>query len=200
MKNIELQQIRVFINETSGFVHVGIYNMFDKEGNPNYSANLDSLYGKAKRSSQIDETISSMGAELAFGGSFNIRLMNTPREDWITAKQIINLTVFDAQDLAEEFRVFYENDGYDVTGLKGTKPIRRDGSLGKSINNIKIKNATIKRIYQIVDRLTEGMTGINVAQARRDIYNKYVSKYETDFDTRRKFWHYIIRNWDRYSM
>lgn len=199
MQNTELQQIQVFLNQTQRFVHVGVYNMTDKEGRPNYSASLTSIYKDASRAAEMDESRTSIGAELAFGGSFLVRLMNTPLEDWVVARQFTNMSVFDAQELAEKLRNFYEDQGYSVTGLRGTKAVRRDGTLGKSVNNIKIKNATLKRIYQIVDKLTEGMTGIDIAKARRDIYTRYISKTETSFDTRRKFWHHIMRNWDNYA-
>jgi hypothetical protein len=199
MKNTELQQIQVFKNETHRFVHVGIYNMTDKEGRPNYSANLDSLHRDASRVASMEETRASIGAELAFGGSFLVRMMNTAREEWSVDRKFTNLSVFEAEDLAEDLREFYEAEGYSVTGLQGSKAVRRTGMNGKSVNNIKIKNANLKRIYQIVDKLTEGMTGIDIAKARRDIYTRYISKTETGFDTRRKFWHHIMRNWDNYA-
>jgi hypothetical protein len=199
MKNTELQQIQVFKNETHRFVHVGIYNMTDKEGRPNYSATLDSLHRDASRVASMEETRNSIGAELAFGGSFLVRMMNTAREEWSVDRKFTNLSVFEAEDLAEDLREFYEAEGYSVTGLQGSKAVRRTGMNGKSVNNIKIKNANLKRIYQIVDKLTEGMTGIDIAKARRDIYSRYISKTETNFDTRRKFWHHIMKNWDNYA-
>jgi hypothetical protein len=200
MTNTDLQQILVFINEAHRFVHVGIYNMTDKEGRPNYNANLDALHKDAQRVANTAEIKESIGAELAFGGSFIVRLMNTARDQWETTRQITNLDVFAAQEMAEELREFYEETGYSVTGLKGSKPIRRDGTSGKYINNIKIKDATMKRIFQIVEKLTEGMTGINTRQVRIDIYNNYVNRDTVGFDTRRKFWHHIMRNWDRYQI
>lgn len=198
MQNTELQQIQVFVNEIHKFAHVGIYNMTDNEGRPNYSANLDSLYRDATRVAAMEENRRSIGADLAFGGSFLVRMMNTPRADWAVARQLTNLTVFDAEELAEELRNFYETEGYNVTGLRGSKAVRRNGTSGKSVNNIRIKNATLKRIHQIVDKLTEGMTDINIAKVRGDIYMRYISNTQTDFDTRRKFWHHIMRNWDNY--
>lgn len=198
MQNTELQQIQVFVNETHKFAHVGIYNMTDTEGRPNYNANLDSLYREATRVASMQENRYSVGADHAFGGSFIVRMMNTPRSEWDVTRRLTNLDVFNAEELAEELRNFYETDGYSVTGLRGSKAIRRSGVGGKSVNNIKIKNATLKRIYQIVDKLTEGMTGINIAKARGDIYMRYISKTENNFDTRRKFWHHIMRNWDNY--
>jgi hypothetical protein len=200
MTNTDLQQVLVFVNETQQFVHVGIFNMTDKEGRPNYSASLDSLYKDAQRYSSMCEHQDSIGAELAFGGSFRVRLMNTLRNEWETARQITNLDVFTAQTISEDLREYYEELGYSVTGLRGSKPIRRDGTSAKYINNIKIKDATMKRIFQIVEKLTEGMTGINTRQARIDIYNKYVNRDTVGFDTRRKFWHHIMRNWDQYQL
>jgi len=200
MKNTELQQVLVFTNETHRFAHVGIYNMYDKEGRPNYSANLDALYKDAQRFAETPEYNQSIGTDIAFGGSFIVRMMNTTRDEWANSQHIKDLDVFTAQEMAEELREYYTGLGYSVTGLKGSKPIRRDGTSGKYINNIVIKNATMKRIFQIVDRLTEGMTGVNVRQIRIDIYNKYTNRNTVDFDTRRKFWHHIMRNWDRYKL
>jgi len=200
MINTDLQQVFVFVNREHMFAHVGIYNMFDKEGRPNYSANIDSLYKDARRVAETPEMRQSIGAELAFGGSFIVRLMNTPRDQWQVDRHFVNLDVFTAQSMAEELRDYYEQEGYSITGLKGLKTIRRDGTAAKYVNNIVIKDATMKRIFQIVERLTEGMTGVNVRQIRIDIYNKYVDRNTMDFNTRRKFWHHIMRNWDRYKI
>lgn len=199
MQNTELQQIQVFVNQTHKFAHVGIYNMTDSAGRPNYNANLDSLYREAARVAAIEENRFSIEADVKFGGSFIVRMMNTQRSDWSVARQLTNLDVFNAEELAEELRDFYEAEGYNVTGLRGSKAIRRGCASGKSVNNIKIKNATLKRIHEIVDKLTDGMAGINVAKVRADIYMKYISITQTDFDTRRKFWHHIMRNWDDYA-
>ncbi len=197
MQNTELQQVLVFVNSTHGFVHVGIYNMTDKHGKPNYSAKLAYLYKNASRIQNTPEYINSIGADMGFGSSFFVRLMNTELDEWVTAQHFQNISVFDAQELAIELRSFYENDGYDVTGITGAKPIRRDGTSTKYANNVVIKNATMSRLHQIVDKLTEGMTDIDIKKVRADIYSKY--NFTAGFDTRRKFWHHIMRNWDKYA-
>lgn len=198
MQKTDLQQILVFKNETNRFIHVGVYNMFDKEGRPNYSAKLENFYRDANRAKDKNESINSIGAENAFGSSFYVRLMNTPLEQWETDVQIDNLGLYDAQALAFELAEQYDAEGYTITGSRGAKAIRHTGK-GKHVNNIVIKNATMKRIHEIVEKLTEGMTGINIVKVKRDIYNRYTDPKTFGFDTRRKFWHHIMRNWNNYA-
>jgi hypothetical protein len=199
MKNTELQQILVFKNETSKFVHVGVYNMYDKSGNSNYNCKLEYQYRDANNAKKKDEFIASIGAEKAFGSSFFVRLMNTPLDQWEVDAKLENLSVHDANVLSTKMLEDYEIEGYNVTGLRYSKIIRHDGTGKKSPNNIIIKNATMKRIHDIVEKLTEGMIGINLNKVKRDIYIKYIDPKTSGFDTRRKFWHHIIRNWDNYA-
>ena len=198
MQKTDLQQILVFKNETHRFIHIGVYNMFDKEGRPNYSAKLESFYRDANRAKDKALFEKSIGAENAFGSSFFVRLMNTPLEQWETAVEIGNLDLYTAQDFAFELTEQYEAEGYTITGSRGAKAIRHTGN-GKHINNVIIKNATMKRIFEIVEKLTEGMTGVNIMKIKKDIYNKYTDPKISGFDTRRKFWHHIMRNWDNYA-
>lgn len=198
MQNTELQQICVFKNEEHKFVHIGVYNMTDKQGRPNYGAKLESQYRDAMRIKEKNEWETSREAEKAFGSSFMVRMINTELSQWETTLVCQNLELRRAQDLAFELSEQYEIEGYSVTGSMGAKAVRHTGN-GKYINNTVIKNATMSRLFDIVAKLTEGMAGINLLKVQKDIYRRYTDPKTSGFDTRRKFWHHITRNIENYA-
>jgi hypothetical protein len=193
MQNLSLQQVLVFQNDEHKFVHIGVYNMFDKLGRPNYGAQLKSAIRDAMRLKEIAALPGRPSADIGFGNSFNIRLMNTNGQGWITTHHIENLTMFDAQEKANLIANEYVSNGYSFTGSLGNKAIRHFGV--KGVTNVVIKHATLKRIYQIAERLVEGITGINIVRVQREIYSQYAFH---GLDTRRKFWNHIYADIDSY--
>lgn len=193
MQNLSLQQVCVFQNDEHKFVHIGVYNMYDKLGRPNYGAQLKSIIRDAMRLKEIAPQPGRPSADVAFGNSFNIRIMNTNGEGWITTHHIQNLTMYEAQEEAERLSEEYEANGYTFTGSLGNKAIRQFGIKGAT--NVVIKNATIQRVYHIAEKLVEGISGINVRRVQREIYTQYAFH---GLDTRRKFWNHIYGNFDAY--
>jgi hypothetical protein len=58
----------------------------------------------------------------------------------------------------------------------------------------------MKKIYQIVEKITEGHHSIlNMRRIQSTIYTKYI-KVDGNFDTRRKFWNFINENFDQFAM
>jgi len=198
MKNIEDQQVSVFVNDYHKFVHIGVYNMYDKEGRPNYGASLHSQYRESVRARRHANKQDAKGTDRAFGNSFQVRLMNTSIDQWEVDSNTQNLELSQAQDLAHELSELFASKGYGITGSRGSKSIRHLGT-NKYATSIIIKNATMKRIHQIVEKLTEGYHDIlNVRRVQSVIYSRYIDP-NGDFDTRRKFWNFIDENFDQYA-
>jgi hypothetical protein len=196
MKNLENQQVCVFVNEHHKFVHIGVYNMYDKDGRPNYGATLQSSYNDAVRAARNANKMNAKGSDNAFGNSFLVRLMNTSVDQWKTATNVRDLLLSEAQDKAKELSDFYESNSYKVTGSLGAKAVRHLGS-NKYATSATIKNATMQRLYQIVEKLTEGHHEVlNMSRVKSDIYRRYNDV--GNFDTRRKFWNFINENFDQY--
>jgi hypothetical protein len=193
MQNLSLQQVLVFQNDEHKFVHIGVYNMFDKLGRPNYGAQLKSIIRDAERIKEIAALPGRPSADISFGNSFIIRLMNTNCMGWVNSRHNENLNMFDAQVLAQQFADEYEADGYSFTGSLGKKAVRHFGV--KGVTNVVIKNAKKQRIYQIAQKLVEGITGINISLVQKEIYRQYVFH---GLDTRRKFWNHIYANINSY--
>jgi len=193
MQHLDLQQVYVFENTEHRFVHIGVFNMYDKLGRPNYSAQLHHNIRNAMRIKEIAPLPGRPSADVSFGNAFSVRLMNTNGQGWQTVRHIENLEPFDACQIAHEIAEQYEAAGFSFTGSLGNKAIRRFGVKGAT--NIVIKNANQKRLYTIAEKLVEGITGIKVRLVQRDIYAQYAYH---GLDTRRKFWNYIYANIDRY--
>jgi hypothetical protein len=193
MTNLNLQQVMVFQNDEHRFVHIGVFNMYDKLGRPNYGAQLSSHIRNAMRIKEIAPLPGRPSADVSFGNAFNVRLMNTDGQGWQTSYHAENLSVFDAQSIAAEIAERYEAAGYSFTGSLGNKAVRHFGV--KGITNVVIKNAKMDRIYRIAAKLVEGIVGANVSKVQRDIYKQYAFH---GLDTRRKFWNFIHANIDRY--
>lgn len=199
MKNLDHQQVTVFVNEQQKFVHVGVYNMYDKEGRPNYGATLQSQYRESQRAIRHANSEDPKGTDNCFGSSFQLRLMNTSIDQWEVSSNIRDLDIAQAQVISNELSDLFEEEGYSVTGIRGNKAIRHLGT-SKYVNNVVIKNATMKKIYQIVEKITEGHHNIlNIRRAQSTIYSKYIDP-NGNFDTRRKFWNFINENFDQYAM
>jgi hypothetical protein len=199
MKNLEDQQLLVFVNDQQQFVHIGVYNMYDKEGRPNYGASLQSQYRESVRAKHYANKEDARGTDRAFGNSFQVRLMNTSIDQWEVYSNARDLSLSQAQDLAHEMSELFASKGYSVTGSLGAKAVRHLGS-NKYATSITIKNANMKRIYEIVEKLTEGYHSIlDVRRVQTTIYRKYIDQ-NGNFDTRRKFWNFINENFDRYAM
>ena len=198
MKNLEAQQVTVFVNEQHKFVHVGVYNMYDKEGRPNYGATLQSQYRESQRAIRHANKEDPKGTDNCFGCSFQVRLMNTSIDQWEVSSNTRDLDIGQARVISTELSDLFEEEGYSVTGIRGNKAIRHLGT-SKYVNNVVIKNATMKKIYQIVEKITEGHHSIlNMRRIQSAIYTKYI-KVDGNFDTRRKFWNFINENFDQYA-
>ena len=193
MQHLDLQQICVFQNDKHSFVHIGVFNMYDKLGRPNYGSQLHHHIRNALRIKEIAPLPGRPSADVSFGNAFNIRLMNTNGEGWREVRRVENLSVFEAWQIAHDIAEQYIAAGYTFTGSLGGKAIRHFGV--KGITNIVIKNANQRRLYAIAEKLVEGITGIKVQLVQRDIYAQYVYH---GLDTRRKFWNYIHANMHRY--
>lgn len=199
MKNLEDQQVSVFVNDYHQFVHIGVYNMYDKEGRPNYGATLQSQYRESVRARHYANKENAKGTDRAFGNSFQVRLMNTSIDQWEVYSNTRNLELSQAQDFAHELSELFASKGYSVTGSRGAKAVRHLGTNKYATSSI-IKNATMKRIYEIVEKLTEGYQEIlNVRHIQSAIYSRYIDP-NGDFDTRRKFWNFINENFETYKI
>lgn len=199
MKNLEAQQVTVFVNDYHKFVHVGVYNMYDKEGRPNYGATLQSQYRESQRAIHHANKEDPKGTDNCFSSSFQVRLMNTPIDQWEVTSNIRDLDIAQARVISTELSDLLEAEGYNVTGIRGNKAIRHLGT-SKYANNVVIKNATMKKIYQIVEKITEGHHSIlNMRRIQSAIYTRYI-KVDGNFDTRRKFWNFINENFDNFAM
>jgi hypothetical protein len=126
-----------------------------------------------------------------FCSSFITRLMNTGLEGWKETQRIEDLSVSQALNIARQIREDLEDLGFDVTGLYRGKSIRNTGVSG--ITNLVIKNATQRRIFDIVSKLTVGIEGINLMKAQNMIYMQYIKER---LNTRREFWYFINENLD----
>ena len=199
MKNLDNQQILVFVNEQHKFVHIGVYNMYDKEGRPNYGASLQSQYREALRAIRHANKRDAKGTDNVFGNSFQVRLMNTTIDQWKVASTVRDIDIAQAQVIAEEIKEELVSRGYSITGSGGVKAIRHLGT-NKYATSIIIKNATMKRLYQIVEKLTEGYHDVlNMSRVKSDIYRRY-NEVDGNFDTRRKFWNHINENFEAYKI
>ena len=97
MKNLEAQQVTVFVNEQHKFVHVGVYNMYDKEGRPNYGATLQSQYRESQRAIRHANKEDPKGTDNCFGCSFQVRLMNTSIDQWEVSSNTRDLDIGQAR-------------------------------------------------------------------------------------------------------
>lgn len=187
------QKILVFVCDEYKFAHIGVFNMYDKHGKPNYSGSLSSYKTEATRVKKLLPEKNSKGTENAFGNSFMVRLINTGNDLWYTAEEYIDVEPFELRQIAIELHEKYEGMDYSVSGSLGRKGIRQTGFSG--VTNTKINNATKDRLYQIVEKLVEGISNINLRQVQIDIYKQY--NYG-GLDTRRKFFNFIHQNLDKY--
>jgi len=189
MTNLDLQQIIIYRNERLKLAHIAVNNMFTKNGQKNYSASLNSVYNTAKYA--IRGAANNPSTEHHFASAFVTRLMNTKVLEWSETDRIENLKLSVALRLARELRETLESDGYDVTGCFRGKSIRNTGV--KGITNFIIKNATQRRIYEIVNKLTVGIEGLNIIKTRNIIYMRYIKEV---LHTRREIWNFIQENLD----
>lgn len=197
-KNLDSQQIHVIVNEKNKFAYVGVNNMYNADGTINYGPGLDNMYRNAERSKILAGSTNPKSYDKTFGSSIMVQMMNTPKEDWEVFDRIIDLDLLDAQMEALRIAEEYEAKGYNVTGSRGHAKAVRQTGLCKQIDNTKIKNATMDRIYSIVDKLTEGLEDLDLVKIKRDIYVLYNDPY-ANFDTRRKWWYHIYKNLDKYT-
>lgn len=194
MKNLSLQQICVFQNDKHKFVHIGVYNMLDNKGVPNYKAKLSSMLQDSIHMKKIAFSPYHKSIDNSFGSSFKVRLMNTDALGWETTRKVENLDLYEAQSVAAEISSEYETLGYSVTGSIGNKAVRHTGV--KGVTNIVIKNATMNRLYQIAEKLVSGVSDINVPKVQQAVYKQYVYH---GLDTRRKLWGYIHYNIEAFT-
>lgn len=189
MKNLDLQQIIVYRNDDLKLAHVAVNNMYTNKGQKNYSASLTGAYNHAKYA--MRGAADNPSTEHHFCSSFITRLMNTGLEGWKETQRIEDLSVSQALKIARQIREDLEDLGFDVTGLYRGKSIRNTGVRG--ITNLVIKNATQRRIFDIVSKLTVGIEGINLVKAQNMIYMQYIKER---LNTRREFWYFINENLD----
>lgn len=189
MTNLDLQQVIVYRNERLGLAHIAVNNMFLKNGWKNSAASLKGVYNSAKYA--IRGAADNPATERQFGSAFITRLMNTGIDEWTETDRIENLKISSALHLARELRERLEAEGYDVTGCFRGKSIRNTGI--KGITNFIIKNATQNRIFEIVNKLTVGIEGLNITKARNVVYMRYI---KDQLQTRRQIWYFIQENLD----
>ena len=187
MRNLDLQQVVVYENRRLRLAHVAINNMYMKNGWRNSSASLSGCYNQAKYA--MRGAADNPSTENAFGSSFVTRLMNTGMAGWEEIARVENLTVDQALKCAASIRHDLEDRAYDVTGLERAKGIRHTGKRG--LTNFIIKNATQKKIFEIVERLMVGMENVSLFKAQKAIYREY---NRDTLQTRRQFWNYINEN------
>ena len=193
MTTIDNQQVAVFVNKKNKFVHIGVYNMLNKNGVPNYGAQLSSHITEAKRIKRVAGLDGYTSADISFGNSFTVRLMNTDFDGWETAAHVVDLDLKSAQSLAIKTVAEYEELGYSITGSIGNKAIRHFGITG--LTSVVIKNATKSRLNDITRKLVEGIDNVDLPKVQNAIYRQY--NYN-GLDTRRKFWYFIFENLDNY--
>jgi hypothetical protein len=187
MKNLNLQQVTVYVNRVHGFAHIAINNQFTKDGKVNYSkTTLPQLYHSAKYAA------GSETAEHHFNSSFLVRLMNTGVDDWEEVERITDLSLSDALRLVKDLYGNYNSMGFDVTGAVKGKGIRQTGE--KAIPNYIIREATIEKINKIVETLAAGIPHLNLKKVQKEIYFKWL---RDELQTRRQFWVYIQENLGR---
>lgn len=190
------QELLVFKNDIHKFAHVGIYNMFrPDETTRNYNT-FGKVYSKAAyaaRNAHVEAT--DHGTSTTFLSAFYVRMMNTPKEDWHEETRAGNLDLKDAFDLKTDIINELEQAGYTVSGKHNNKGIRCVG--GSKIPNTQIKNATLEKIYRIVDELTEGMVDIDLHKTKKTVYLMYIRGI---VDTKREIWSFINENIDMFSV
>lgn len=189
MSDLDLQQVIVYRNDRLMLAHVAVNNMYMKNGWKNSSASLKGAYNHAKYA--IRGAAHNPATENQFCSSFTTRLMNTGIEEWEETHRASNLRIGAALKMARELREFLEDEGYDVTGLYRGKSIRNTGV--KGITNFIIKNATQRKIFDIVTKITTGIEGLNLRKAQNVIYMQYIKE---KLHTRREFWYFIQENLD----
>ena len=189
MKDLDLQQIVVYRNDSLKLAHVAVHNMYTNKGQKNYSASLAGAYNHAKYA--MRGAADNPSTEHQFYSSFITRLMNTGIEGWQETQRIEDLTVSQALKIARQLREELEDLDFDVTGLYRGKSIRNTGIRG--ITNAVIKNATQRRIFDIVSKLTTGIEGLNLMKTQNTIYMQYIKE---KLNTRREFWYFINENLD----
>lgn len=194
MRDLNLQQVIVFKCEKFKFCHIGVYNMYNKKGHVNEHAKLSVIYYNATYAVKNASGVNAKGTDSYFTSGFTVRLMNTGMDAWETAEIHENMELEDARKLSMKLVETYEANGYKITGSRGNKAIRQVGECVQS--NHEIKNATMGRIFEIVEKLTHGIEGINLFKVQKDIYKQY--NYGS-LDTRRKFWNFIHENLDVYT-
>lgn len=194
MRDLNLQQVIVYKSDKFKFCHVGTYNMYNKKGHVNQDAKLSKIYYDATYAMKNASSINPKGTDSYFNSGFTVRLMNTGIDVWETAEIHENLDLEDARKMSIKLAEKYDGAGYSITGSRGNKAIRQTGE--KAASNVVIKNATMQRIFEIVEKLTHGIENINLFKVQKDIYKQY--NYGS-LDTRRKFWHFIHENIDVYT-
>ena len=189
MKNLDLQQVIVYRNDRLKLAHVAVNNMYMSNGWKNSAACLKTAQNHAKYA--IRGAGHNPSTENYFGSSFITRLMNTGFEGWEETQRIEELKISTALKTACEMREALEIEGYDVTGCNRGKSIRNTGV--KGITNFIIKNATQRRIFDIVSKLTVGIEGLNITKAQNTVYMQYI---RDKLNTRREIWYFINENLD----
>lgn len=189
MTNLDLQQVIIYRNERLKLAHVAVNNMYTKKGQKNYSASLNGAYNSAKYA--VRGAASNPSTEYQFSSAFVTRLMNTGISEWTETDRIEDLKITAALRLARELRETLESEGYDVTGCFRGKSIRNTGV--KGITNFVIKNATQRRIFEIVTKLTVGIEDLNVTKTQNVVYMRYIKDV---LRTRREIWNFIQENLD----
>jgi hypothetical protein len=192
MQNLDLQQIIIYRNDRLKLAHVAVNNMFTNKGQKNYSASLNGVYNNAKYA--IRGAANNPSTEHHFGSAFMTRLMNTGIDEWTETNRVENLTITTALRESRTLREQLEAEGYDVTGCFRGKSIRNTGV--KGITNFIIKNATQRRIFDIVNKLTVGIEGLNKIKTQNTIYMQYIRE---KLNTRREIWYFIQENLDTLS-
>lgn len=187
------QKILVFVNDEFKFAHIGVFNMIDKKGRPNYSGSLSAYMTEANRVKNLLPSNNDKGTENAFGNSFLVRLMNTNNVGWDTREEYLNVSLSDVDEFCLGLSEKYDSMGYSITGSMGRKAIRQTGM--KGVTNLVIKNATRDRLYAIAEKLVEGIQNVDIRRVQVDIYKQYVFN---GLDTRRKFYRHIIANMEKY--
>lgn len=190
MKNLDLQQVIVYRNDRLKLAHVAVNNMYMSNGWKNSAACLKAAYNHAKYA--IRGAAHNPSTEHHFSSSFVTRLANTGVEEWEETHRVEELKISAALKMACEMREALEYEGYDVTGCNRGKSIRNTG-VKSGITNFIIKNATQRRIFDIVTKLTVGIEGINLMKAQKTVYMKYI---RDQLHTRREIWYFINENLD----
>lgn len=179
---MKLQKVVVFVNETVGIAHVGIFNMINCLGHQNKNATISALFNRAK---SAKKNIEKDYNETTFIGKFNAALLNTEREDWRIEEKHENLEYDFAISLRDTLREAYSQK-YLTSGFARNKIVSVNSIY--SGPNVELKNASQAKIYKVVTDLCTGLN-VNVATMQREVYREYAVRQT--ITTRRQMWQYI---------